>query len=225
MVEPLRHRQTKGAETDMPGLPPPRHFPTLPLLNASAKGFRRFLRRFRRPCAVPHSGCPWARFFDTGRRSAESRSLVCRMLLLARQRGLCSFPCCDHREGRIPERSHRLRGVGGERPDPPFRHLSCPCPALRSLAPSSLDRRVAAPAARCPSISLVQNGALAQRRSKFGERGHRFLPHFPHSAVDMWRPGDLGSFSARPSLSARQCISAHTSSGVMPHSCHSTTKW
>ena len=30
MVEPLRHRQTKGAETDMPGLPPPRHFPTLP---------------------------------------------------------------------------------------------------------------------------------------------------------------------------------------------------
>ena len=122
--------------------------PTLhpPLLNASAKGFRRFLRRFRRPCAVPHSGCPWARFFDTGRRSAESRSLVCRMLLLARQRGLCSFPCCDHREGRILERSHRLRGVGGERPDPPFRHLSCPCPALRSLAPSSLDRRVAAPA-------------------------------------------------------------------------------
>jgi pimeloyl-ACP methyl ester carboxylesterase len=30
MNEPLRHRQTKGAETDMPGLPPPRHFPTLP---------------------------------------------------------------------------------------------------------------------------------------------------------------------------------------------------
>src|SRR6266446_985643 len=32
MVEPLRHRQTKGAETDMPGLPPPRHIPTLPRL-------------------------------------------------------------------------------------------------------------------------------------------------------------------------------------------------
>ena len=29
MVEPLRHRQTKGAETDMPGLPQPRHIPTL----------------------------------------------------------------------------------------------------------------------------------------------------------------------------------------------------
>jgi hypothetical protein len=30
MVEPLRHRQTKGAATDMPGLLPPRHIPTLP---------------------------------------------------------------------------------------------------------------------------------------------------------------------------------------------------
>jgi hypothetical protein len=30
MAEPLRHRQTKEAETDMPGLPPPRHIPTLP---------------------------------------------------------------------------------------------------------------------------------------------------------------------------------------------------
>src|SRR5215471_5375901 len=29
-AEPLRHRQTKGAETDMPSLPPPRHIPTLP---------------------------------------------------------------------------------------------------------------------------------------------------------------------------------------------------
>src|SRR6516162_771196 len=31
MAEPLRHRQTKGAETDMPSLPPPRHIPTLPV--------------------------------------------------------------------------------------------------------------------------------------------------------------------------------------------------
>src|SRR5207248_9856781 len=31
MVGPLRHRQTKRAETDMPGLPPPRHIPTLPV--------------------------------------------------------------------------------------------------------------------------------------------------------------------------------------------------
>src|SRR5260370_23024812 len=30
MAEPLRHRQTKEAETDTPGLPPPRHIPTLP---------------------------------------------------------------------------------------------------------------------------------------------------------------------------------------------------
>ena len=31
MVEPLRHRQTKGAATDTPGLLPPRHIPTLPI--------------------------------------------------------------------------------------------------------------------------------------------------------------------------------------------------
>ena len=30
MVEPLRHRQTKEAATDMFSLQPPRHIPTLP---------------------------------------------------------------------------------------------------------------------------------------------------------------------------------------------------
>jgi hypothetical protein len=30
MVEPLRHRQTKGAATDMPDLRRPRYIPTLP---------------------------------------------------------------------------------------------------------------------------------------------------------------------------------------------------
>ena len=39
MVEPLRHRQTKGAATDMPGLLPPRHIPTPPCADlASASG-------------------------------------------------------------------------------------------------------------------------------------------------------------------------------------------
>jgi hypothetical protein len=31
MVEPLRHRQTKGAATDMFDLTPPRHISTLPI--------------------------------------------------------------------------------------------------------------------------------------------------------------------------------------------------
>jgi hypothetical protein len=31
MADPLRHRQTKGAETDMVDLRPPRHIPTLPV--------------------------------------------------------------------------------------------------------------------------------------------------------------------------------------------------
>jgi hypothetical protein len=30
MADPLRHRQTKGAATDMVNLTPPRHIPTLP---------------------------------------------------------------------------------------------------------------------------------------------------------------------------------------------------
>ena len=33
MVEPVRHRQTKGAGTDMCDLKPPRHIPTLPQPN------------------------------------------------------------------------------------------------------------------------------------------------------------------------------------------------
>ncbi len=66
MVEPLRHRQTKGAETDMPGLPPPRHFPTLPNSAGSPAGRQGRLRgmgcrrrRPRRPAAVgPIRGPP-----------------------------------------------------------------------------------------------------------------------------------------------------------------------
>src|SRR5271169_1948975 len=43
MVEPLRHRRTKGAETDMLDLTPPRHASTLPLVkkSATAEGGRR----------------------------------------------------------------------------------------------------------------------------------------------------------------------------------------
>ena len=33
MADPLRHRQTKGAATDMVDLTPPRHIPTLPNLS------------------------------------------------------------------------------------------------------------------------------------------------------------------------------------------------
>src|SRR5690242_19032840 len=32
MAEPVRHRQTKGAGTDMLDLPPPRHISTLPIV-------------------------------------------------------------------------------------------------------------------------------------------------------------------------------------------------
>src|ERR1035441_9923850 len=38
MVEPLRHRQTKGAATDMFYLTPPRHISTLPKTEVAALG-------------------------------------------------------------------------------------------------------------------------------------------------------------------------------------------
>jgi hypothetical protein len=37
MVEPLRHRQTKEAETDMFDLKPPRHTSTLPFTSISQR--------------------------------------------------------------------------------------------------------------------------------------------------------------------------------------------
>src|SRR3977135_4008867 len=37
MVEPLRHRQTKEAATDMFSLKPPRHIPTLPFATVSSR--------------------------------------------------------------------------------------------------------------------------------------------------------------------------------------------
>jgi len=39
MADPLRHRQTKGAATDMVDLTPPRHIPTLPN-SADPDGYR-----------------------------------------------------------------------------------------------------------------------------------------------------------------------------------------
>src|SRR6266849_10751733 len=55
MVEPLRHRQTKGAETDMPGLPPPRHIPTLP---TSDLGMRRQVKSTKGAAAGPFGFAP-----------------------------------------------------------------------------------------------------------------------------------------------------------------------
>ena len=40
MAEPVRHRQTKGAETDMLSLPQPRHISTLPACDESIDGER-----------------------------------------------------------------------------------------------------------------------------------------------------------------------------------------
>jgi hypothetical protein len=50
-VEPVRHRQTKGAATDMFGLQPPRHTPTLPRAAVARCGERVSLARESRPTA------------------------------------------------------------------------------------------------------------------------------------------------------------------------------
>src|ERR1039457_2749345 len=46
MVKPLRHRQTKGAATDMFYLTPPRHISTLPWLRENS-GVQSAVRNFR----------------------------------------------------------------------------------------------------------------------------------------------------------------------------------
>ena len=67
MVEPLRHRQTKGAATDMPGLLPPRHIPTLPPDPLAEVGaLRLLLLNGRSPDRAPyHQGAKNPRFAAT----------------------------------------------------------------------------------------------------------------------------------------------------------------
>src|SRR6516164_9401345 len=47
MADPLRHRQTKGAATDMVDLTPPRHIPTLPGYRLHIRGLQRLAHRLR----------------------------------------------------------------------------------------------------------------------------------------------------------------------------------
>ena len=57
MVEPLRHRQTKGAATDMPGLLPPRHIPTLPIPTLAIAEIQ--FKTVPWPCSKPGTGAFW----------------------------------------------------------------------------------------------------------------------------------------------------------------------
>src|SRR6266853_4545229 len=54
MAEPLRHRQTKEAATDMFSLQPPRYIPTLPVTEMTAAG--RGVRYLGRTCRAGHQG-------------------------------------------------------------------------------------------------------------------------------------------------------------------------
>jgi hypothetical protein len=58
MADPLRHRQTKGAATDMVDLTPPRHIPTLPLARLPPISTAREVAKFSgRTSALPRPLC------------------------------------------------------------------------------------------------------------------------------------------------------------------------
>ena len=50
-IEPVRHRQTKGAATDRVDLKPPRHTPTLPNLSVRRRGRSGIVKGFRMPAS------------------------------------------------------------------------------------------------------------------------------------------------------------------------------
>src|SRR6516165_3916130 len=60
MAEPVRHRQTKGAATDMFDLPPPRHTSTLPLTDfgyaLSSSAFDKYMTQIVDPILQWHIG-------------------------------------------------------------------------------------------------------------------------------------------------------------------------
>jgi len=60
MVEPLRHRQTKGAATDMFGLQPLRHISTLPITDVASvrSGQTKHMEIANRKAARSNSGDP-----------------------------------------------------------------------------------------------------------------------------------------------------------------------
>ena len=59
MADPLRHRQTKGAATDMVDLTPPRHIPTLPRAAVVARSMVGPVRPQLRKCHVCPGSYAW----------------------------------------------------------------------------------------------------------------------------------------------------------------------
>ena len=93
-VEPLRHRQTKEAGTDMPSLTPPRHIPTLRIAVVHCVVLARQQSPKRSPGASRRSG------FDPGGQTAKNRQnwVTCRISHFEQVKycGLCRA-CWDSR--------------------------------------------------------------------------------------------------------------------------------
>jgi hypothetical protein len=72
LVAPLKHRQTQGAATNMPGLPPPRHIPTLPNTPGSPPGRRGPERGQQEPLPAQRLSARFGSMADFGRVRADS---------------------------------------------------------------------------------------------------------------------------------------------------------
>src|SRR5271157_4279440 len=100
MVEPLKHRRTKGAETDMLGLTPPRHTPTLPTPAV----------RSAQSAAVLESPCERVR--STQLRRPRSRSATS-AIRVRREKAALSSGCEPH-PANAPAGSNRSSHGGDE---------------------------------------------------------------------------------------------------------------
>src|SRR6266481_2380969 len=91
MADPLRHRQTKGAATDMVDLTPPRHIPTLPCVSRTRR-----LRAAVRNCTRDEGGP-----FEAGSQVqvASHRKLLSSRAMVALCQEGARAPCCTRDEG------------------------------------------------------------------------------------------------------------------------------
>jgi hypothetical protein len=150
MLEPVRHRQTKGAATDMFVLPPPRHTPTLPTVRARAT-IARWPNRAETGRSAPLP------VFDLKRRAYINHLHAARLRVLYRSSRPGLRPARAGGIGAIPGVGAVSAGDGA-----PVHGLGAACvaaPPQRRFRGAAGPRSVAAPVA--PSSGPTGGGAIA----------------------------------------------------------------